>query len=40
VTFVVPEALRASARLASPLLVVSNGGSGAIGYDVRAVKAA
>jgi hypothetical protein len=35
-TFVVPAALRANLRLANPLLVVSNGGTGAIAYAVTA----
>ena len=35
-TFVVPRALRADARLASPRLVVSNGGARAIAYAVSA----
>ena len=36
-TFVVPAALRASPRLADPFLVVSNGGSRAVGYTVTAL---
>jgi hypothetical protein len=38
-TFAVPAALRASARLADPLLVVSNGGERSVAYEVGARRA-